>query len=138
MNGGHMDRGSFDRWIAAYERAWRTPGTDPLRELFSDSATYSTAPFEPPHEGLESISEMWEAERDSPGESFEMSWELVAVEGDTAVARVEVNYGGEEPRHYRDLWVIRLGPDGRCEAFEEWPFWPPGSFGTYARGPAQD
>jgi hypothetical protein len=135
--GPGMTRKDFDRWIAAYERAWRTPGTDQLRELFSESATYSTAPFEAPHEGLEAISEMWEAERDGPDESFEMSWELVAVDGDTGVARIEVHYGGAEPQHYRDLWVIRLGPDGRCEAFEEWPFWPPGSVGTHARGATQ-
>ena len=24
----------------------------------------------------------------------------------------------------RDLWVLRLGDDGRCSWFEEWPFWP--------------
>ena len=132
-----MDRDAFDRWIGAYELAWRSPGTDRLGVLFSDSATYSTAPFERPHEGLEAISEMWEAEREGPDESFEMSWELVAVEGDLGVARVEVRYQDPPRRHYRDLWVIRLGPDGRCEAFEEWPFWPPGSVGTHASGPAQ-
>ena len=133
-----MDRADFDRWIAAYERAWRTPGTDALAQLFTDSATYSTAPFERPHEGLEAISEMWEAERDRPDESFEMSWKLVAVEGDRGVARVEVQYRDKEPpQQYRDLWVIHLAPDGRCEAFEEWPFWPPGSVGGHARGPAQ-
>ena len=28
------------------------------------------------------------------------------------------------PRVYRDLWVGTLGPEGRCSAFEEWPFFP--------------
>jgi hypothetical protein len=133
-----MDRNDFDRWIDAYERAWRTAGTEMLGELFTETATYSTAPFEPPHEGIGAISRMWETEREGPDEAFEMTWGLVAVEGDTGVARVEVRYRDPPARHYRDLWVIRLGADGRCEAFEEWPFWPPGSFGTHAAGPAQD
>ena len=75
---------------------------------------------------------MWEAERDSADESFEMESGLIAAEGDTAVARIEIRYGEPKPQVYRDLWVIRLAPDGRCASFEEWPFWPPGSGGTYA------
>jgi SnoaL-like protein len=131
-----VDRAQLSDWIAAYERAWRTPGTDALGELFTEAATYSTAPFEPPHEGLEAISRMWEAEREGPDEEFVMSWELVAVERDAGVARIDVHYAGKAQR-YRDLWVIRLDPDGRCRAFEEWPFWPPGSVGTHAAGPPQ-
>jgi hypothetical protein len=51
-----------------------------------------------------------------------MSHAVIAVDGEAAVARVEVAYGnGSE---YRDLWVIRFAPDGRCREFEEWPFWP--------------
>jgi ketosteroid isomerase-like protein len=133
-----VDRADFDRWIAAYERAWRAPGTDALARLFTDSATYSTAPFERPYVGLEAISALWEAEREGPDEAFEMSWELVAVDGDTGVARVEVEYGRPDSQRYRDLWIIRLDPDGRCRAFEEWPFWPEGTVGTYAPGPSQD
>jgi hypothetical protein len=40
------------------------------------------------------------------------------------VARVEVEYAGSRQRTYRDLWVITLAYDGRCRAFEEWPFHP--------------
>ena len=131
-----MNRKDFERWIEAYERAWRTPGTAGLSDLFTKSATYSTAPFEVPHEGLAAISELWEAEREGPDEAFAFTWELVAVEGETGVARVEVSYGEPAERLYRDLWLISLAPDGRCRAFEEWPFWPPGSVGSYAAGPS--
>jgi hypothetical protein len=109
-----------DLWIGAYERAWRGAGTDSLRVLFEERATYRMSPLEEPARGLEEIAELWDREREGPGESFEMSHEIVAVDGDTAVVRVEVAYRrGEE---YRDLWIIRFGPDGRCRAFEEWPF----------------
>lgn len=115
-------RAGFEAWIAAYERAWRTAGVGMLGELFTADATYRMSPYEEPARGLAAIGGLWDREREGPGEQFEMSHEVVAVEGDTAVARIEVTYGsGDE---YRDLWIVRFGPDGRCRAFEEWPFWP--------------
>jgi hypothetical protein len=67
---------------------------------------------------------LWEAEREGPEEVFRLSSEVVAVEGDTAVVRVRVEYGEPVEQEFRDLWVMRFAPDGRCAAFEEWPFWP--------------
>lgn len=133
-----MGRDRFEDWIKRYERAWRTAGTDGLDELFSESASYSTAPFDRPFEGLAAISLMWEAEREGPDEEFELHSSLIAVDGDTAVARVEVRYGKPRECTYRDIWVIELDREGRCRRFEEWPFWPPGSGGTYLSGPTED
>ena len=133
-----MDRASFDIWIEAYKRAWRSPGTDALARLFTEGASYRTAPFEAPHVGLAAIAELWEEEREGPEEVFEMNSELIAVEGDTAVARIEVRYGDPVTRRYRDLWVIQLDGDGRCREFEEWPFWPREDAGTYRPGPGEE
>lgn len=129
-----MNRNQLHDWIAAYERAWRTAGTDSLPKLFAPEASYSTGPYEEPHRGLEAIAAMWERERQGPDERFEMSAEIVAVEGDTGVARVEVQYGAPRNQVYRDLWIVRLDREERCEHFEEWPFWPPGTNGTAATG----
>jgi len=131
-----MSHERFERWIGTYEKAWRTPGTEAARDLFTEDASYRTAPFEPPFDGADAIARLWEDEREGPDETFAMDWSLVAVEGDTAVARVEVAYGDPVERRYLDLWVIRLDPDGRCLEFEEWPFWPPDSGGTYRPGPS--
>ena len=79
------DRATVASWVAAYERAWRTPGTELLGELFTEDATYRLAPFEPPIAGLAAISQMWERERTGPDEKFVMSSEVVAVDGDVAV-----------------------------------------------------
>ena len=87
-----MDRAQLAQWLEAYEQAWRMRGTDLLAKLFTEDATYSTAPYEKPHRGLEAIGEMWEEERLGPDEGFEMSGEIVAVEGDAGVVRVEVQY----------------------------------------------
>jgi hypothetical protein len=82
------------------------------------------SPYEQPAVGLGEISTLWERERQGPNEEFEMAHALVALDGDTAVIRVEVRYGGPERLEYRDLWIVRLDAGGRCESFEEWPFWP--------------
>jgi hypothetical protein len=119
-----MDRARVTEWVAAYERAWRSPGDEAARALFTPDATYSQAPYREPAVGVDAIAEMWEAERDGPDEVFAMTSEVVAVEGDTAVVRVEVDYGDPVHQEYVDLWIMRFGPDGRCRAFEEWPFWP--------------
>ena len=63
---------------------------------------------------------MWETEREGPDEVFQMTREIVAVEGDTAVARLEVRYGDPVDQEYRDLWIMRFAEDGRCRSFEEW------------------
>jgi hypothetical protein len=129
-----MVRAKLTDWIEGYERAWRSPGTDALTGLFSEQAVYSTAPYENPHRGLEAIREMWESERLGPDEEFEMGSEVVAIDGDTGVVRVTVQYGPPKEKEYRDLWIVRLDQDGLCSHFEEWPFWPSDQDGAPAAG----
>lgn len=117
-----MDRARVADWIAGYERAWRTPGTDALAELFTADASYRQEPYREPVLGLADIGRMWEAERAGPTEEFEMTSEIVAVDGPVAVARIEVRYGAPHHQGFRDLWIMRFAEDGRCAAFEEWPF----------------
>ena len=118
------DRAMVSRWLAGYEAAWRAPGTDGLTSLFTDDASYLQGPYEPPVTGLDAIRRMWDETREGPREVFILATEILAVDGPTAVVRAEVRYGEPLRQEYRDLWVIRLGGDGRCGWFEEWPFWP--------------
>jgi ketosteroid isomerase-like protein len=115
---------SIEEWVEGYERAWRAAGTESLRELFTEDATYRMSPYEEPATGIAAIAELWAREREGPDEPFEMRHAIVAAEGDTAVIRVSVQYGGPDRLQYRDLWVVRFAADGRCLEFEEWPFWP--------------
>jgi ketosteroid isomerase-like protein len=118
------DRTAVQRWVAGYELAWRTSGTDGLSALFTDDASYLHSPYEAPVVGIGAISNMWEEDRDGADEVFTLSTEIVAVEGDTAVVQAEVRYGDPIRQEYRDLWLIRFDTDGRCARFEEWPYWP--------------
>ncbi|MDP9188601.1 MAG: nuclear transport factor 2 family protein [Actinomycetota bacterium] len=119
-----MQRDRLAVWLGAYERLWRTAGSEGLGEIFAEDVVYSMGPYEQAAKGLRELSELWERERVSPDEQFEISTEIVAVEGDTGVARVDVRYGPPREQEYKDLWVIRLDAEGRCVSFEEWPFWP--------------
>jgi ketosteroid isomerase-like protein len=119
-----MGREQVTGWVARYEQAWRAAGTEALAGLFTADATYRQAPYQAPVTGLPAIARMWEAERDGPAEAFRMTSDIVALDGDMAVIRVEVWYGDPVAQEYRDLWLVRFAADGRCAAFEEWPFWP--------------
>ena len=112
------------RWLAAYEAAWRAPGTRGLAEIFTGDASYRQSPYQAPVAGLDAIRRMWDEERDGPDEVFTIATDILAVDGPTAVVRAEVRYGDPLRQEYRDLWIMQLGDDGRCTGFEEWPFWP--------------
>jgi hypothetical protein len=120
-----MDRAELEGWIDGYERAWRSPGVGPLKELFAATATYRASPFAEPVAGLPAIGEFWDAERDGPDEAFTMHARVIAVDGRVGVVRVEVAYGEPVTDRWLDLWILELADDGRCVAFEEWPFAPP-------------
>ncbi len=119
-----VGRDRVESWVAGYERAWRDAGVDGLAELFEEDATYRMSPYQEAATGLAEIGALWERERNGPDEEFTMAHEILAVDGETAVVRLEVRYGGPERLQYRDLWVLRFAADGRCREFEEWPFWP--------------
>ena len=63
---------------------------------------------------------MWDEERSGPDEAFELTSDVIAVDGDTAVARVEVGYGEPDHEEFLDMWIMRFAEDGRCRSFEEW------------------
>jgi len=130
-----IDRAAYTAWIEGYERAWRSPGTGGLAELFTEDATYLHSPYADPVIGLDAIRADWEANRDGPDEEFTMAAVILAIEGETGVARVFVRYAANH-QEYLDLWVARFGPDGRCKWFEEWPFWPGQAWSASDRAPA--
>ncbi len=98
-------------------------GVDALEGLFTEDASYQMSPWSEPFVGIEAVRGLWEAERVSHDEEFTMTSAVVAVEGEVAVVRAEVAYAASGTT-WRDLWVLQFAADGRCRAFEEWPFRP--------------
>ena len=109
------------RWVAGYERAWRSGDLGAVAELFTEDAHYRASPYEEPEVGHAAIRAFW---LDDEGETFTVEAEPVAVEGRDAVVRLEVRYGDPVRQEYRDLWLVRFAADGRAREFEEWPYWP--------------
>lgn len=116
-----MDRDEVMRWVAGYERAWRDGAVDAVAELFTEDAVYRPSPYERGLVGHAAIRDFW---LEDEGETFTVRAEPVAVEGRSAVVRLEVRYDEPVGQEYRDLWVLRFAPDGRVEDFEEWAYWP--------------
>ena len=108
-------------WVQSYERAWRDGDVSAMTRLFTEDLRYRRSPYTPPLVGHQALAEFW---TEDEGAVFTMSAEPVAVEGDTAVVRVLVNYGGDSPQEYTDLWVMQFAADGRVSDFEEWAYWP--------------
>jgi ketosteroid isomerase-like protein len=118
-----IDRAAVSAWIASYEAVWRSGRSEGLEALFTPGAAYGPTPSAPPLRGLAEIRAWWEAQT-SPAERWRMEAEVVAVDGDRAVARLDVRYTAPAERRYQDLWLMRFAPDGRCAEFEEW-YWSP-------------
>jgi hypothetical protein len=116
------DRTDVHNWLVRYERAWRSPGTATLDELFTEAVAYVPSPWASPIMGVAAVRRFWDAARSGPDEGFQMTSEIVAVDGRSAVVRVHVNY--DDGQRWRDLWLLTLDEHGRCEYFEEWPFAP--------------
>ncbi len=119
-------------WVDGYERAWRDDDVDAVVALFTDDAAYRPSPYEPSEVGHDAIKAFW---LDDAGRSFSMHADVVAVEGTTAVVRVDVKYRTPKEQAYRDLWILQFAPDGRVADFEEWAYWP-GKPYTAANDPA--
>ena len=117
--GATLDGMDVMTWVDGYERAWRGNDAAGLDRLFTPDVRYLRSAYDDGLRGIDAVREFWP--EDTP---FTMSAAPVAVQGETAVVRVEVHYGGDEPHEYRDLWILRFAEDGRVRHFEEWAHWP--------------
>jgi ketosteroid isomerase-like protein len=111
-------------WLGAYVRAWETYDPDAIGALFAEDATYVYYPFEEPVRGRIGIVASWLENKDAPG-TYEGRYELVAIEGDLAVAQGRSRYykdssKGEVVREYDNLFLIRFDDQGRCRSIREW------------------
>lgn len=108
-------------WMDRYVRAWTTNDPDDIRSLFTQDAEYRDGPSTPAWVGHEAILTGWLGQKDEPG-AWSFDYDLTAVDGDVAVIRGRTDYpdGVDKARHYDNLMVIHLDPDGRARSFTDW------------------
>jgi hypothetical protein len=103
-------------WVEAYRRAWESNAPPEIGALFTDDALYYTEPHAEPWRGRAGIVEGWLARRDEPGDAT-FEWQPLVETDELGVVTASTTYSTVS---YRNLWVIRFGPDGRCSEFTEW------------------
>jgi ketosteroid isomerase-like protein len=118
-----MDRPALQRWLDNYVAAWRANARESIEALFTDDVVYRFAPFGEKNvaRGREAVVAAWLENPDAPG-SWDAHYEPFAVDGDTAVATGWSRYaaaGDQAERTYRNVYLMRFAPDGRCSEFTE-------------------
>ena len=114
-----VQRADAEAWVERYVAAWASNEPDDIRSLFTDDATYLTAPYREPWRGSRAIVEGWLDRKDEPG-GWDFRSEVLGVDGDLAFVRGWTIYHAREHSSYSNLWVIRLAGDGRASEFIEW------------------
>jgi uncharacterized protein (TIGR02246 family) len=110
--------GGLVEWMAGYERAWASNDPDQIGALFTDDALYFTTPFREPWRGRQEIVDGWIDRKDEPGD-WTFTWQPLVDTPELAIITGTTTYR-EPPLTYSNLWVLRLGDDGRCSEFTEW------------------
>ncbi|MFE4543613.1 YybH family protein [Arthrobacter sp. NPDC056727] len=107
------------QWMEKYIAAWTSNDPQDIGALFTEEAVYATRPYDPdPWHGRQQIVERWIGSADQPGD-WRFEWSLLGADGDLAFVQGRTTYLDDRP-NYENLWVIRLGPDGRASGFTEW------------------
>ena len=113
-----MDAQDLETWVGGYRRAWETNEPADIARLFTEDATYYTAPFREPWRGRDAIVAGWLDRKDEPGR-WSFRHEILAVADGLGFVRGWTRYQ-DPPSEYSNLWVVRLEADGRCSDFTEW------------------
>jgi hypothetical protein len=117
-----MDREGVAKWMDAYREAWISNDPGDIGALFTDDAVYAIDPFAPPWVGRDEIVRRWTA---GISQDVEMTFEVVALEGDVAVVHWNVitqNMGDPVRVAYDGVVQLRFTRGGRCAEHREWFF----------------
>ena len=105
-------------WVEGYVRAWGSNDPDDIAAIFTEDAVYEFSPDDPDAlRGREAIIAGWLDSKDEPDE-WTFDWEVLVETDDMVVVQGRTDYPAS--KLYDNLWVVRLGSDGRASRFTEW------------------
>jgi uncharacterized protein (TIGR02246 family) len=111
---------ALSRWMDAYVRAWTSNDPEDIAALFTEDATYRTAPSREPRRGREAIAAGWVEDKDEAG-TWRFRWEPAGTTEDgVTYVRGWTDYLTDDVDDYDNLWALRLEADGRVSDFTEW------------------
>lgn len=109
---------STDSWIQRYLVAWESNRPDDIGDLFSDNATYYTAPYRAGWQGRQAIIDGWLGRKDDSG-TWHFEYEVLAEQHGLGVVQAITTYASLG-RRYSNLWLIWPNPESRCYKFVEY------------------
>ena len=117
-----VTRASTAAWLERFARGWESSDTDELVDLFTADGAFWETPFGPPDVGSQAMRRGWDELWPYQGDR-RMRAEVLAVDGDTALARWWATYTRLPERVHRELdgiLLLRFADDGRCRELIEW------------------
>ena len=113
---------TYGAWLTTFCRAWENADTDALVGLFTEHGVFWETPFDPPETGASAMRQSWEKLWQYQ-DRRQMDAEVLAVAGDTGIARWRASYlkpGDGVQRELDGLLLTRHATDGRCVELIEW------------------
>jgi hypothetical protein len=117
-----VNRDDLEQWLTRYRRAWKSDERTDIEALFTENATYSPWPYARPWTGRDEIVDKWIGRGDSK-RPWTFEHRIVATDGDLGVVEGVTGYpahGDDDEAEFKNLWLVRLDPDGRATEFAEW------------------
>lgn len=117
-----MTRDELETWLANYRKAWSSDDPADIAALFTENASYSPWPYSEPWRARDTIVAKW-IERGDSKRPWSFEHRIVAVDGDLGVVEGLTAYpahGQDQETEFKNLWLIRLTPEGRATEFAEW------------------
>ncbi|MFI5982477.1 nuclear transport factor 2 family protein [Streptomyces sp. NPDC051555] len=107
-----------EKWVAAYERAWRSNAQDDIASLFADDAEYHEWPYETHWIGREEIVKGWRSREAWQQGGWDFEWTLFTINGDTAAIGGTGVY--KELGTFANLWTVTFDEHAKCTVFRMW------------------
>ena len=108
----------LDDWMDGYVAAWASNDPEMIAALFTDDAVYDPQTADGERDGIVEIVEFW-LQRNDQEENWDFEW-LPLIENENLAVVTGATTYLDPPLTFRNLFVIRFAPDGRCQDFTEW------------------
>jgi ketosteroid isomerase-like protein len=113
----------LDDWMESYVEAWASNDPAMIAALFTPDAVYDPQTADGERHGIDEIIEFWLGKEDQEDNWDEDNWDfewLPLVENEELAVITGATTYIDPPMTFRNLFVIRFAPDGRCRDFTEW------------------
>jgi hypothetical protein len=103
-------------WVDRYLAAWKSNNAADIASLFSEGGEYHEGPYETDWIGRDEIVDGWQSRWDWQQGGWTFSWELVSLEGPTAVITGVGRYA--KLGNFDNHWTVSFASPELCQNFQ--------------------